>query len=198
MNLSESSMPQNYSKGLLQDKTYDLAPDHTGKIGYILFHGAANLLAANKDKSKPVAFVVDRADGKVTGAFVVQYFDNKDKSNPGNWNLVCTFDENDIPADAKKIYLKDTNTHAYFVAVAANRYCIEFKTSVTLVELLTYFMEILYKWLDENAKADEEVVLDQDGVFHARVGVENGEKVFAVEPAGEIKMIIKDDAAIEK
>jgi len=198
MKLSESSMPQNYSKGLLQDKSYDLAPDHTGKIGYVLFHGAANLLAANKDKNKPVALVLDRLDGKVVAVAIVQYFDNKDKSNPGNWNMVWSFDENDIPADAKKIYLKDPNTHAYFVAVAANRYNMEFKTEPCVVNLLTYFMEILYKWLDENAKADEEVVLDQDGVFHSRVGIENGEKVFGIEAAGEVKMLIKDDAAIEK
>jgi hypothetical protein len=197
MKLSETSMPQNYSKGLLEDKNYDIAPDHTGKFGYILFHGVASLLAANKDKNKPVAFILDRVDGKVTAVAVVQYFDN-DKNNPGNWNLVWSFDENDVPADAKKIFLKDPNSHPFFVSVAANRYNMEFKTAPALIDLLTYFMEILYKWLDENAKADEEVTIEQDGVFQARVGVENGEKVFAVEPAGEVKMIIKDDAAIEK
>jgi hypothetical protein len=80
MKLSETSMPQNYSKGLLEDKNYDIAPDHTGKFGYILFHGVASLLAANKDKNKPVAFILDRVDGKVTAVAVVQYFDN-DKLN---------------------------------------------------------------------------------------------------------------------
>ena len=198
MKLQETSMPQNYSRGLLEDKQYDIAPDHTGKFGYILFNSVASILAANKDKNKPVAFVIDRADGKVTGVAIAQFFENNDKNNPGNWNLVWSFDENDIPADAKKIFLKDPNTHPFFVTTAANRYNMEFKASAAIVNLFSYFMEILYKWLDENAKADEEVLIEQDGVFQARVSVENGEKVFSVEPAGEIKMIIKDDSAIEK
>ena len=197
MKLSETSMPQNYSKGLLEDKLYDIAPDHTGKFGYILFHGVASLLAANKDKNKPVAFILNRMDGKVVAVAILQFFDN-DKNNPGNWSLVWSFDEADVPADAKKIFLKDANSHPFFVAVAANRYDMEFKTEPAIIDLLTYFMEILYKWLDENAKPDEEVVIEQEGVFQARVGFENGEKVFSIEPAGEIKMLIKDDAAIEK
>jgi len=57
---------------------------------------------------------------------------------------------------------------------------------------------MLRRWLDENAKENEVVSIEQDGVFEARVAVENGEKVFAIEPAGEVKIIIKDDAAIEK
>jgi hypothetical protein len=56
----------------------------------------------------------------------------------------------------------------------------------------------MYKWLDENAKMDEEVTIEQDGVFQARVGIEAGQKVFSLEPAGEIKMLIKDDASVEK
>ena len=198
MKLSETSMPQNYSRGLLEDKLYDIAPDHTGKFGYILFHGVASILAANKDKDRPVAFIVNRIDEKFVAAAIVQYFDNDDKNNPGNWNLVWTFDENDIPENAKRIFLKDPNSHPFFITVAANRYNMEFKQEAAIINLLSYFMEILYKWLDENAKPDEEVLIEQDGVFQARVGIENGEKVFSVEPMGEVKMLIKDDAAIEK
>ena len=133
MKLSETSMPQNYSKGLLEDKLYDIAPDHTGKFGYILFHGVANLLAANKDKNKPVAFILNRMDGKVVAVAILQFFEGADKNTPGNWNLVWSFDENDVPADAKKIFLKDPNTHPFFVTVAANRYSMEFKTSSAII-----------------------------------------------------------------
>ena len=48
------------------------------------------------------------------------------------------------------------------------------------------------------ASETEEVSIEQDGVFQARVAIEGGEKVFAIEPAGEIKMLIKDDTSIEK
>ena len=56
----------------------------------------------------------------------------------------------------------------------------------------------LKKWLDENAKEGVEVKIEQDGIFQARVAVENGEKVFAVEADGEVKNLIKDDTADEK
>ena len=55
----------------------------------------------------------------------------------------------------------------------------------------------LRKWLDENTKSSEEALIELDGVFQARGAIEGGEKVFAIEPAGEIKILIKDDAAIE-
>ena len=51
---------------------------------------------------------------------------------------------------------------------------------------------------NENASEKEEVGVELDGVFQARVAVEDGKKVFAIEPAGEIKVLIKDDASIEK
>jgi hypothetical protein len=61
-----------------------------------------------------------------------------------------------------------------------------------------YALSQIKKWLDENAKEGEETVIECPGLFQARVGIEGGEKVFAIEADGEIKNIIKDDAAIEK
>jgi hypothetical protein len=73
-----------------------------------------------------------------------------------------------------------------------------FKGVSELVDCLIYALTTLKKWLDENAKENVEVSVELDGFFQARVAVENGEKVFAIEPDGEIKNLIKDDAAIEK
>ena len=53
------------------------------------------------------------------------------------------------------------------------------------------------KWLEANAVEGEEVGVELDGIFQASVAVENGEKVFSLVPDGEIKKLIKDDAAIE-
>ena len=63
---------------------------------------------------------------------------------------------------------------------------------------MSYALVQLHKWLDENAKEDMVESIELDGVFTARVGVEDGVKVFSIEPHGEIKNLIKDDAAIEK
>ena len=69
---------------------------------------------------------------------------------------------------------------------------------LTTATTLVFMFEQLKKWLDENAAENEIVTIELDGVFQARVSVEGGEKVFAFEADGEIKNLIKDDAAIEK
>jgi hypothetical protein len=73
-----------------------------------------------------------------------------------------------------------------------------FDTPESIVVLPVFAFDQIHKWLDENAKEGEEVSIELDGTFQARVAIEGGEKVFAIEPAGEIKMLIKDDTAIEK
>lgn len=198
MKLTETTLPQNYSKGLFEEKNYDLAPEHMDKITYTVFTATSNLLNGVKSKEKAAAFLFERIDGTVVAAAVVKYFPNEDESKPGNWNLSWTFEESDIPEDALRISLKDPQTHSYFRAVAGEKWGIKFKDVACLVTLLTYSLEQIRKWLDENASETEEVKVEQEAVFQARVAVENGEKVFALEPAGEIKMLIKDDATIEK
>lgn len=198
MKLLETSLPAMWSKGLAEEKAFDLAPEFMSYMTKTLFIGVSGVLSANRNTKEPVAFVIDRLDGKIVAAAVLQLFENEDKKNPGNWNLFWTFDEADIPENAKRFSLKDPLTHSFFISPAANVCNIEFKTEAALVILMTYTVEQIYKWLDENAKADEEVTVEQDGVFQARVGVENGQKVFSIEPAGEIKMLIKNDTSIEK
>jgi uncharacterized protein YkuJ len=74
----------------------------------------------------------------------------------------------------------------------------QFLDSTTLENLFTESLIYLKKWLDENANETEEVTVEEDGVFVARVAVENGEKVFAIEMDGLVKQLVKDDASIEK
>lgn len=198
MKILETTLPQNYSKGLFEEKNYDLAAEHTDKIAYILFTAVSNLLNGSKSKDRPVSFELNEVDGKVIAAAIVQYFPNEDDSKPGNWNLVWTFDEADIPENANRISITNPNSHSYFRSVAGDKYGIRFKDPTCLTTMLTYLVSQIRKWLDENAKEGEEVSVEQDAVFQARVAIEGGQKVFSLEPAGEIKMLIKDDASIEK
>ena len=194
----ETTLPQNYSKGLFEEKSYDLAPEHTDKISYTAFTGVSQLLAEQKSKERPTAYIMSRMDGKIVAAAICQYFESEDKDTPGNWSLVWTFDETDIPDNALKISISDVNSHPYFRAIAGDKWGMKFKDQACIIILITYFFEQLYKWLDGNAAEDEEVIIVQESVFQARVVVDNGQKVFAIEPLGEIKMMIKDDKAIEK
>ena len=198
MKLMETTLPHNYSKGLFEEKYFDLAPEHTDKIFTVLFTATSNILKHAKKKEKPVSFEFNTIEGHVLAAAIVRFFENEDPSKPGNWNLVWTFDEKDIPEDCQRISIKEPETHQYFRGIAGEKFGITFRTPESLIVLMTYLLEQLRKWLDENAKENEVVMIEQDAIFQARVAVEDGVKVFALEPAGEIKMLIKDDTAIEK
>lgn len=198
MKLFETMLPSMYSKSLFEEKNTDLASEHTDKMADILFTGTAYVLKSAKSKEKPAAYVFNKIDGTVIAAAIVQFFENSDKDNPGNWSLVWTFDAADIPDGALRITLDDLKSHQYFRSVAGEKYGIRFESPSAMVDCLTVLIAQIKKCLDENAKAGSEFSIEQDGIFQARSTVENGEKVFALEVDGEIKNLIKDDAAIEK
>lgn len=198
MKLFDTNLPHNFSKGLYEECDLTFNAQYIDKVIDVIFTGTVLFLNGAKKIDTPVALVFEREDKSVIAAAIVQYFDNDDKSNPGNWNLVFTLDENDIPENANIFYASNPSVHPFLRSVAADKYHFIFDAPNSLVLLPRYFFENLRKWLDENAKENEEISIDLDGVFQARAAVEGGEKVFSIEPAGEIKMLIKDDSAIEK
>lgn len=198
MKINETTLPHDYSRGLYEEKSFDLAEEHTDKIADVLFTGVSEALNLLKSKDHPTSFEFYGTDDKFVAGAVCQYFENEDPEKPGNWSLVWTFDESDIPDNAVRFSLKNEQTHSHFRGAAGEKFGIRFKYPEAIISTLTYLLQEIHKWLDQNAEEGKEVTIEQDGIFQARVAVENGEKVFAIEPAGEIKMLIKDDAAIEK
>jgi hypothetical protein len=194
----ETQLPTMYSKGLFEEKCLDLAAAHTDKIFDVLFSGTANLLKVVKTKEHPVAFVFKTIDKTFLAAAIIRYFESDEESNPGNWSLVWTFNEDDVPEDTTVLDFSDPQTHSYFIAVAGSKYGIEFNSDSNLTDCLVYALYTLKKWLDENAKENEEVMVELYGIFEARVAVENGVKIFALTPGAEVKVAIKDDSMIEK
>ena len=77
------------------------------------------------------------------------------------------------------------------------KYGLQWEDINAINECTRYLIQQIKNWLDANAVEGEEVGVEMDGVFQASVAIENGEKVFSIVPDGEIKKLIKDDAAIE-
>lgn len=199
MKFFDTNLPNNYSRGMYDEFNNDLAPEHTDKIVDVTFLATAHVLSATKRKDQPVVLRFDRADGSLVAAAICRYFENTDDANkPGSWSLTFTFDENDIPDNSNVLTMDNPMVHPFFRGVAGDKYHFTFKTPDDIINLPTYFFEQLRKWLDENTKETEEASIELEGVFSARGAVEGGEKVFSIEPAGEVKMLIKDDASIEK
>lgn len=198
MNLYDTQLPANFSKALFDDKCMDLAPEHMDKILDCAVTGIANLLNNAKSMDHATVYEIRRVEGPFVVACVVQFFDNEDKKNPGNWNMTWTFDEKDIPKDSTIISIDNPQTHTYFRAVAAEKWGMIFEDESSIVTTIIFAFEQLKKWLDENVADGKEASIEVDSLFQVRAAVEGGVKVFAIEADGEIKNLIKDDAAIEK
>jgi hypothetical protein len=198
MELMKTSLPEMYTKGLYDEFNTMLSNNHVPYLVDIFFNGITTVLGYAKKKDKPVSYLMERIDGTFILGACIQFVESKDKKTPGSWNIFWTFDLNDIPEDAIKFKITDSQTHTYFRSYAIDKYGIKMGTDDNFITIMRYLSICIRKWLDENAKEDNEVSVEMDGVFKARVAIENKEKVFALECMGETTAKAKEDSAIEK
>lgn len=196
--LMESQIPQNYATGIYNEKAYELGAEHTDKVADILFTGVTNCLAEVKKQDTPVAFVFEENNGDFIAAAVVQFLANEDDpTKPGSWSYIWTWYKDDVPSNAHLYRCSDISMSIYFRGAGLSKYGIQWEDVSAINECTRYLLAQIKSWLDNNAVEGEEVGVVQDGVFQATVAIEDGEKVFSIVPDGEIKKLIKDDAAIE-
>ena len=194
--LSESTLPDIYQKMTDEELKMIVQASYTPKVADVLFEGVTKCLASTKREDKPMAFVFEELNGNFIAAAIVEYHSGGDEAGD-NWSYVWTFDRTDIPESAKEIKLSDTLTHSFFNSTSSSKYRFAIR-SECFASFYTCFMKVLSQWLTDNATAGDTVSLIQDGVFEARVTVENESVIKALEVSGELKTLIKDDAAIEK
>lgn len=198
--VEKSAMIQNWSNRIFNEFKYDIGAEHMHKLFDVVFTGSAIVLNLNKKKEARTAFTFTNTDKSLIAAAICEYFPNEDSTKPGNWSLVWTFDEEDISdiPEINRTDVSDARAHEYLRGAAGTKWGMIFEDPGSMIVTLNSVLIELKKFLDENATTEEVFTVEQDGVFQARVAVEDGKKLFAVEPAGEIKILIKDDAAIEK
>lgn len=195
--LKDSQIPQLVSTGLYKEKCIDIAANVTPMLVDVLVSAVTQALAELKSTETPIAFKFCKSNGDFIAGAIVQYFPNEDKNNPGNWNYSWTFNENDIPENAKIMTPFDPSLASYFRGASLSKYGFHAEDNSYYGETMNYTLLIIKKWLDENASESEEQCVKMDGIIQFRVAVENGEKVFSAEPDGEIKQMIKSDKDIE-
>lgn len=197
--LKDTAIPKNYSTGLYHEKGYDVAADHTNKVLEVMVLGVTECLASVKSTQYPVVYSFVEKNGEFIAAAMVQYFPNEDDaSKPGNWNYAWTFDKEDLPeGEYRNIDSSDIDHLSYFRAVGMTKYGMVFDQPDYAGDLFRYLLTVIKNYLNDNASEAEEKSVKYDGLIQFRVAVEDGEKVMSIEVDGEVKQIIKDDAAIE-
>lgn len=165
-------------------------------IMQVLFSGSADFLREVKTKDHQTALCVIDLKGNLLNAFVTEYTEGED-GNPGNWDLYCTSNEDDIK-DAIKYTFNDSNIKPIFNKRAFDDYRMKFQSEEFLPQLAIKFTSMLLDFLDQNATEGETFTVEEEGYFLATVDIVNGEKVKSIQPAGAIKRLIKDDESASK
>lgn len=194
---NDTKIPSMVTTGLYTEKAFDVSADMAEKLLDVMVYAVTDALNDIKSLDTPVAFRFAKQNGDFLAAAVVQFFPNEDKSKPGNWNYSWTFDEEDVPTNALIKTLYDSSLISYFRGASVTKYGFDVYKSEYFGDTMCYLIQMIKKWLDDNADESEEVGVALDGVIQFRVAVEKGGKVFSAEPDSEIKLMIKDDKAIE-
>ena len=195
-NLMDTQIPTIFSTGLYNEKSFDVAMELTPKIADTMITGTTEILASIKKKEIPVAMIFAKPNEEFIAAAIIEYFDGED-GEAGNWNYSWTFNKEDVPENAKIITPYDASLASFYRAISHTKYGMIIETPNYAGELFNYLMATIKNFLNENASDSDEWGVKIDGIVQFRVVVENKEKVLSCEVDGEIKQLIKDDAAIE-
>lgn len=179
--------------------------DRPQRIVKAFFASTAYYLSKAKvpNEDEAVALVLTDISGNFKFAGIVKYNLNKEKPDePGNWDYVLTFKEEDLTEveskrKVKKLLYGDQAFHSIFDKVAYDIASIQFEQERYMYDACLLTIDTLIQVLDNEAVANEQVDIEMPGYFVATVSVEDGIKQFAITPDGHMKAIIKDDSQLD-
>lgn len=194
-NLSETKIPKMFSEEMY-DRGWDMTPSITDDVAEVFINGTSYALKDAKSTEIPTAMVFEAPNGDMYAGAVVRYIPSQDPDMPGSWSYIWTFDKDDIPENCRILRSSDTGFHSYFRTMSSS-FFFGFSEDSSITDMGNCIFKAISHWLQENAKPDEEVGVELEGVFRARCVIEDNEVKKSMELIGEAKAIIKDDQAIE-
>ena len=168
-----------------------------------------NFLAKVKSTEHSVALSIE--DEKETFLFgaKVEYFPNETSDElPGNWGYSFSFDPKDL-ADADKKYSSNSNefkdlclliskTQYGFVMSKDEENSSESPSEREIITIINSISaKTIRNWVEENSVSSTPVSTEIKGKVIIEAMLDNDTKICSITPSGELKNIIKDDAAIE-
>lgn len=179
---------------------WDLTLTEVDMLTKITFNGITDYLSLSKNKDVPQVVLVQDIKGNNI-AFGCVHYDRAegDEEADGSWEYFWSFNTEDIPENAT-VYTIDNEAVLKVIAKRGHNMA---RLTLGVLNYLAIITVIIINavrdTLDQQNLANEEsFTLDLPGFYEATVTVENGEKVFSILPKEEMKVLIKDDQAIEK
>lgn len=185
--------------------SYNTDDDRPERVIKSFFAAVAAYLGKNKvtKANTATALVLTDTAGTFKFAGIVEYHENENQDEPGNWSFTMTFNEDDLTSLEKKktvnkLLFGTPQFNNIFDKVAHDVGSIEFQHSSYFYDACILVIDTIIQILDREAKSGEVVDVEMPGYFVASVSVEGDEKVMALTPDGHLKAIIKSDVALEK
>lgn len=199
MKLVETSIPQNFATEYETVVGPEVDHGDVAPIFRAVIAAASDFLRETKKKNQKVCLTFDDTAGNFIMAAIVEYNKNEEEEGQDNWNYYYTFNKEDIK-DVQASNRYSSNETSYHTKLTKRLF--EFKLRCNeasfLAPMISMSLRTLEAFLEQNAKPNEEVTVEEDGYFIASVMVEDNEPVKALVPDSEMKILIKDDAATEK
>lgn len=198
----ETNIPESVSLALAKEAMV-IEPPHVDKFATVAVHAISRALGAVKNPITPKAISVKSMTGDFIFGAKVEYNSNEDNPqdiSAGRWDYSWTAYEEDLER-CDIINLNDSSLlQNYLLSSSFELFGIKFNNGASsAVTTIVTVLEHIKKWLGDNVTPDEDAVLELEGSFKATASVsDDGEIEYGFVPAGEMKVLIKNDSAIQE
>lgn len=163
----------------------------------------SKFLSLVKKKDEVAALVLTTTSGSYKFGAWVEFHENENPDEPGNWSYTMSFNEEDLASvektkQVKKYLYGDNSFMRVYDDCCYDIGAIQFNSSGYMYDSCIIMVDTIIQILDAEAVEGEVVDIVLPGYVTFSVSIEGDEKVFAVTPDGAMKAVIKDDAAIAK
>ena len=200
MKFKETNISEDFSRALAKQSIL-LGPQHAYRIANILFTGISKYLASVKNHNVPKGIIIRSLSNEFLAGAKVEYFANE--SDPGNlsagrWDYTWTCYEEDM----KGVETIDLSTNStvliYFTSAGQELYNLKFLGLDICITSMITILEMIIGWVKDNTSQTDPAVLVLENCFKAIGKVENGKIEMSIIPDGAMKVLIKDDSAIQE
>ena len=175
--------------------------DVTQRLYESFIAATSKFLSLVKKKDEVAALVLTTTSGTYKFGAWVEYHENENPEEPGNWSYTMSFYEEDLASiekisKVKKYLYSDNAFMKVYDDCCYDVGSIQFDHISYMYDSCIIMIDTIIQILDAEAVAGEVVDIVLPGYVTFSVSVEGDEKIFAVTPDGAMKAVIKDDAAI--
>lgn len=196
----ETNIPEDFSKALAKQSIL-LGAQHAYRMANILFTGVSNYLASVKNYQIPKGIIIRSQGNEFLAGAKVEYFPNEaDPTNlsAGRWDYTWTCYEDDMKGVDCVETASNTAVLIYFTSAAQQLYSAKFSAVDVCITAMVVILEMIINWVKDNTSQTDPAVLVLENCFKAIGKVENGKVVMSIIPDGAMKVLIKDDSAIQE